>query len=98
MKNIKILVVEPDKEPYIKRINNINYDLYGIVYYPYKKMKLEENLYLIYSKDATLNKGLKRNRIVNGIEIYSTFIIVAYDKDEITSLSVEQIEKIKNIF
>lgn len=98
MKNVKILIVEPDKKPYIKTINNINYDLYGLVYYPYKKMKLSENLYLIYSKDATLKKELKRNRTINNVEIYSTFIILGHDKNEISSLTVEQIEKINNIF
>ena len=97
MKNIKTIIVEPDKKPYIKIINNINYDLYGLVYYPYQKMKLSDNLYLIYSKDATLNKELKRNKKINNIEIYSTFIITGYDKNEITSLSVEQIEEIKKI-
>ena len=65
MKNIKTIIVEPDKKPSIKMINNINYDLYGLVYYPYKKMKLTENIYLIYSKDATLRKELKINKIIN---------------------------------
>ena len=97
MKNIKAIIVEPDKKPSIKMINNINYDLYGLVYYPYKKMKLAENIYLIYSKDATLKKELKRNRIINNVEIYSTFIIVGCDKNSISSLSVEQIENVKKI-
>ncbi len=97
MKNIKILVVEPDKKPYIKTINKINYNLYGLVYYPYQTMKLAKDLYLIYSKEATLKKEFRRNRIVNNVEIYSTFIIVGCAKNDITSLTVEQIEKVNNI-
>ena len=44
MKIIKILVVEPNKEPYVKEIKNNISSIYGIVYFPFEELKIVGNI------------------------------------------------------
>lgn len=99
MKKIKILVVEPDKKAYVKTINKTIDELYGLVYYPYKKIEIQKKVFLIYSEEATIKKDpvFKRNRKINNIDIYSTFVIVRNGNNIITSLTDNQIQEIKEM-
>ena len=63
MKIIKILVVETNEEVYVVETNTVHKTLYGLVYYPYNKMKIEEDIYLVYSKN--IDNFLKKNRIIS---------------------------------
>ena len=74
MKTVKILVVDTNKEMYVVETKTIYKTLYGLVYYPYNKMKLEEDIYLIYSKNT--DDILKKNIIIKDTQIYGTFVIV----------------------
>lgn len=97
--NIKILVIDKTKINELTIKNRID-EIYGLVYYPYGEIPLFDNVYVIYSKEATENKDkiFYRNTKINGIEIYGTFIIVAKNKKGFVSLSDQQVEEIKNIF
>lgn len=99
MKKIKILVVEANKIVYEKIINNGVSDIYGLVYYPYEKIRMLKNVFLIYSKEATetKNKIFKPNIKVNDIYIYGTLVIVGKKRNSLISLTEKQIEKIKNM-
>ena len=97
---IKILVVEPNKKAYEKIINNTISEIYGLVYYPYREIEIFQNVYLIYSKEATQNKDntFKLNRKINNIEIYGTFVIVGKKGNEFISLTDKQIQVIQDKF
>lgn len=96
MNKIKILVVEPNKQPYPKMINNTEDEIYGLVYYPYKKLEIEKNVFLMYSKEATENQDtiFKVNRRINKTLIYGTFIIVGNKNNNFISLNDRQIEEL----
>ena len=49
---MKILIIEPNKEPYVLECENIDSTLYGLIYYPYSKIELEKDIHLIYSKEG----------------------------------------------
>ena len=93
MQRIKILVVETNEEIYVVETNTIHKTLYGLVYYPYEKMKIEEDIYLIYSKET--DDILKKNRIINNTQIYGTFVILKEKNNEIVSLSDNEIKRLK---
>lgn len=97
--NIKILVINKTKIDELTIKNRID-EIYGLVYYPVEEILLFDNVYAIYSKEATENKDkiFYRNMKINGIEIYGTFIIVAKNKKGFVSLSDQQVEEIKYIF
>ncbi len=97
MKKGKILFVCPNKQPIIKEINdNIN-EVYGLVYYPYCEIELEENVFLIYSKEAKEN-GFPLCRIYRDRNIYSNFIILAKESNKFVSLDREQINFYMQMF
>lgn len=91
MKIIKILVVEPNKEPYVKEIKNNISSIYGIVYFPFEELKIEKDIVLINSFNS--DKFLKANRIVTDKIIYGSFAIVGIKGNEFISLTNEQIKK-----
>lgn len=98
--NIKILVVEPNKQPYIKEVKNNITPIYGLVYFPFEILELEENIILISSMGAreSNDKCFVANRIYNDKILYSNFVILGKQKEEFTSLSNEQIKKYTDIF
>ena len=97
--NIKILVINKTKIDELTIKNRID-EIYGLVYYHFGEIPLFDNVYAIYSKEATENKDkiFYRNTKINGIEIYGNFIIVAKNKEGFVSLNDEQIKEIKYIF
>lgn len=100
MNSIKILVVEPNKEPYIKEIRNSIGEIYGIVYFPFETLEIEKDVALISSLGAKAinDKCFAANRIYKNKIIYSNFVIVAKKGNEFKSLTKEQIEEYIDMF
>ena len=94
MKKIKIIVVEPNKQPYVKEINSES-DLYSIVYFPYASISLADNIKVIYSTNAdTENRQFfKYNRTIKGTDFYSNFVILKKDNEEMVSLTEKEIKE-----
>lgn len=97
MNIVKIIIVQPNKQPYVKEVKNNIDSIYGLVYYPYQEIELEKNIYLIYSKEAE-NNNFPICRSFRSMNIYSNFVIVKKDKDNFISLSNAEINKYSNIF
>lgn len=95
MKEINIVVAEANKIMYVKTINSLS-QLYGLVYYPYKKIQIMKDVFLIYSKDAVIKRGplFKMNMKIKNLYIYGTCVIVARKKDKLVSLNTKQLEKL----
>lgn len=100
LKKIKILVVEPNKKICEKVIKNTIDEIYGLVFYPYKEIEIQKDIFVIYSKEATdlKDKMFKENRTINNISIYGTFVIVAKKNNNLISLTENQIQEIKDLF
>lgn len=100
MKTIKILVVEPNKKMYEKTIKNTINEIYGLVFYPYEEIEIQKDVFVIYSKEATLlrDKMFKENRKINNIDIFGTFVIVARKNNKLISLTDYQVQEIRNLF
>ena len=100
MRMIKILVVEPNKKMYEKTIKNTINEIYGLVFYPYEEIEIQKDVFVIYSKEATLirDKMFKENRKINNIDIFGTFVIVAMKNNKLISLTDYQVQEIKNLF
>lgn len=97
MNKVKILLVCPNKQPIIKEINNNISEFYGLVYYPYYEIRLEENVFLICSKEGKGN-GFPLCRIYKNKKIYSNFVILAKKSNKYVSLKQEQINFYTQIF
>ena len=97
MNKIKILAIYPNRQPKIEEMKDKEDGLYGLVYYPYKEIELEKNVYLIYSADAE-QIGLKLCRIYNDKKIYSNFVIVSKEYNTYKSLDKNQINKYMRLF
>ena len=97
---IKILIVEPNKKMYEKTIKNTINEIYGLVFYPYEEIEIQKDVFVIYSKEATLlrDKMFKENRKINNIDIFGTFVIVARKNNKLISLTDYQVQEIKNLF
>lgn len=97
---IKILVAEPNKKMHEKTIKNTIDEIYGLVFYPYKEIEIQKDVFVIYSKEATQlrDKMFKDNRKINNINIFGTFVIVARKNNKLISLTDYQVQEIKNLF
>lgn len=100
MNNIKILVVEPAKQPYVKEIKNNIGVIYGIVYFPFEMSEINQNVILISSLGAKdiQDKTFVANRIYKDKFIYSNFIVLGKQGDNFVSLTNEQIKKYTEMF
>ena len=100
-RNIKVLVVEPNKLPYEKVIPNRLRDKQQIVdgYIEYVRLLEDDSVVLICNEEGKIN-GSQYNRDIGYDIIAGTFIIAKDDKDdgEDKSLTDEQIEKYKKRF
>ena len=97
MKKIKILVIYPNIQPVVKEIKDNEEGLYGLVYFPYEQIKLEKDIYLIYSKEAN-EKEFPLCRTYKEKKIYSNFVIVAKENNKYKSLNKEQINRYIELF
>ena len=101
MNKVKILVVEPNRKInndfkiYEKIIRNTMEEIYKLVYYPYKEIQIQKDIYVIYSKEATekRDKAFIKNMEINGISIYGTFVVVKRKNNEFVSLTDNEIKE-----
>lgn len=96
-KKIKILVVEPKKEPYEKIIDNTLEEKQKIVGGLIEFVELEETVDLICNDEGKMN-NLEMNRIITNDIICGTFIICGQKDGDSISLTDEEIEKYKKYF
>lgn len=94
---IRILVVEPFKEPYQIKIEHTLKNLQKIVDGYIEILQLEHNVDIICNDEGKINK-LPLNRFVDYDIIAGTFIIAGYKDSETISLSKKQIKKYKEVF
>ena len=97
MNKIRVLIVEPNKEPKQIKIEHTLKSLQSIVGGLVEFVGIEHNLDLICNEEGKIN-GLELNRCVGNDIIAGTFIIVGQHYGETISLSRKQIKKYKNIF
>ena len=97
MNKIRILVVEPDKEPYQKRIPHTLAEMQKIVGGLIEFVELEYNVDLICNEEGKIY-NLPFNRAIPNDIIAGTFFIAGQYKGETISLSKKQIKKYKNLF
>ena len=98
-KNIKVLVVEPNKLPYEKVIKNNLEEKQKIVDGLIEYVSLDNNSLLVCNEEGKI-LGMEPNRIVGGDIIAGTFFIVrdSLGTGEDVSLNENQIERFKNQF
>ena len=97
---IKALIVEQNKEPYTIESKYIDDKLYGLIYYPFEKLEIEKNIFVIYSKEATsANQNIfPKNSQVAGRQIYGTFAVVKIQNKKYVSLTEKEIVELKQYF
>ncbi|MBO5004984.1 MAG: DUF3846 domain-containing protein [Clostridia bacterium] len=96
-KKIKVLIVEPRKEPYVKEIDNTLEEKQKIVGGLIEFVELEETVDLICNDEGKMN-NLEMNRIITNDIICGTFIICGQKDGYSISLTDEKIEKYKKYF
>lgn len=94
---IRILVVEPFKEPYQIRIEHTLKNLQKIVGGYIEILQLDYNTDLVCNDEGKINR-LPLNRFIDYDIIAGTFIIAGHKDSETISLSRKQIKKYKEVF
>lgn len=97
MEKIKVLVVEPEKEPYIKEIDNTLEGLQNEVDGFIEVLELERHVDVILNEEGKIN-NLPFNRAVNNDVLCGTFIVTGEKNGDTISLSDEMIDKYKEYF
>lgn len=97
MNKIRILVVEPDKEPYEIEINHTLENMQKVVGGLIEFVELEDDVDLICNEEGKMN-GLPLNRIIKNDIIAGTFFIAGQCNGDTISLNNKQIEKYKEVF
>lgn len=97
MKKLRILVVEPNKEPYQLRIEHKLKNLQALVGGYIDIIQIEHNVDLICNDEGKLER-LPLNRLISYDIISGTFLITGQHNGETISLSRKQIRKYKKIF
>lgn len=97
MNKIRILVVEPNKEPYELIINHTLENMQKIVGGRIEFVELEDDVDLICNDEGKMN-GLPLNRVIKNDIISGTFFISGQRGGDTISLNDKQIEKYKEVF
>lgn len=97
IEKIKILIVDPTLDPYVKEIENTLVKKQNIVGGLIEFIELEENVDLIYNDEGKIY-NLPMNRIIKNDIICGTFIIAGQKNGETISLTDNQIRKYKSYF
>ena len=97
MNKIRILVIEPSKEPYQLKIEHTLENMQNVVGGLIEFIELEPSVDLICNEEGKID-GLELNRIVGNDIIAGTFFIAGQHQGETISLSKKQIRKYKEIF
>ena len=96
-RKIRILVVEPNKEPYQMKIEHTLRNLQKIVNGYIEIVELSPSVDLICNEEGKI-KQLPLNRFIDYDIIAGTFFIAGHRDEETISLSRKQIKKYKEIF
>lgn len=94
---IRVIIVEPNKEPYTAKIRNTLEEKQKIVGGLIEFVELEHDIDLICNEESKI-LNLDFNRIIKDDIICGTFIIVAQKNGYSISLSRKQIKKYKKEF
>lgn len=96
---IKVLVVEPNKEPYIKEIKSSLESLQDIVGGLIEYINLENNVDLICNEEGKMN-NLPFNRSIGNDVIAGTFILVGVNLNtgETVSIPKDKVNKYMELF
>lgn len=97
MEKVKVLIVEPILDPYVKEINNTLEEKQNIVEGLIQIEELENNIDLIYNEESKI-LNLEMNRIIKNDVVCGIFIIVGQRNGEHISLTEQQIRKYKAYF
>lgn len=97
MNKIRILIVEPNKEPYKKKIPHTLEDMQRVVGGLIEFVELEYNVDLICNEEGKIY-NLPMNRAIQNDIVAGTFFIAGQHNGETISLSKKQIKRYKNIF
>ena len=97
MNKIRVLIVEPNKEPYKKRIPHTLKDMQNVVGELIEFVELEYNVDLICNEEGKIY-NLPLNRAIPNDIIAGTFFIAGQCNGKTISLSRKQIKKYKKIF
>ena len=92
---MEVLIIEQDKEPYIKKIWNDLETLRKVIGNEHiEVLEYDKDTLFIFDADALLN-NLPINRYIDGLAIRGTLIIAGNNQKELdfTSLTEEQIEE-----
>ena len=97
MSKIRILIVEPNKEPRQAKIEHTLHDLQSIVGGLIEYVELEYNVDLICNEEGKID-NLELNRSITNDIIAGTFIVAGQHYGDTISLSRKQIKKYKKRF
>ena len=97
MNKIRILVVEPNKEPYKKKIPHTLENMQRVVGGLIEFVELEYNVDLICNEEGKIY-NLPMNRAIQNDIVAGTFFIAGQYNGETISLSKKQIKRYKDIF
>lgn len=97
LEKIKVLIVEPTLDPYVKEIENTLEKKQKIVGGLIEFVELEDDIDLICNEKGKIY-NLPMNRIIKNDIICGTFIIAGQKNGESISLKDEQIKKYKSYF
>lgn len=97
MNKIRILVVEPNKEPYQIKIEHTLENLQSVVGGLIEFVELEHNVDLICNEEGKMY-NLELNRAIENDIIAGTFFIAGQHQGKTISLSRKQIKKYKKRF
>ena len=97
MNKIRILVVEPNKEPYKKKIPHTLEDMQRVVGGLIEFVELEYNVDLICNEEGKIY-NLPMNRAIQNDIVAGTFFMAGQHNEETISLSKKQIKRYKDIF
>lgn len=94
---IDVLIVEPNKEPYLASIDNNLKSFQNIVGGNFEFDPLSKTVALICHEEGKLI-NLPVNRVLEDDVIVGNFFIVGYEREDFCSLSDEDIEKYTDMF
>lgn len=97
MEKIKILIIEQNRDPYVREIEHTLENLQKIVGGLIEFVELENGIDLIFNEEGKM-LNLEMNRIIKNDIICGTFIIASQINGEYISLTDKQIKKYKKIF
>ena len=101
---MKILVVEPEKEPYVKDIENELSDMQEVVGGLIEPIYFhDDESALVFCNEEFLLNGSEPNRMVEGVLVHGTFFVAGNRENdegelETCSLTDDQIEKYSEKF